>query len=264
MYNSNSPQPLGSFYFGFELTTSKGQVVSGGAPQVFLGRDRTTPALGPFPATWHPFEFTGFGDKAPRSAFPGTYSTTVTVPEPGTYTAAVVLTTGGKRAAGASTAETPVPVTTDKIPAAIGSPAIPVDTPVATTTKALEEICTRRPPDPMHAISLADALKNGKPTVVTFATPALCESMFCGPVVDEQLGAFQKIGAEAANFIHVEEFLPGPGGVIHQDGLSPGFTKWGFTSEPWTIFIDARGVIRGRFEGPFTDGQIEAVLQPLL
>src|SRR2546427_779834 len=49
----------------------------------------------------------------------------------------------------------------DTPPNPVGSKATSVATPVATTEHGLREICTRRPPDPMHSISLADALKNG-------------------------------------------------------------------------------------------------------
>jgi hypothetical protein len=111
----------------------------------------------------------------------------------------------------------------------------------------------------MHYISLADALTNGKPTVVSFATPALCTSMLCGPVVDEQILVFQKFGKDAANFIHVEEF---PTGDVAKP--APAFVQWGFQTEPWVIVIDAGGIIRARMSGPATADMIEAALTPLL
>ena len=49
-------------------------------------------------------------------------------------------------------------------------------------------------------------------------------------------------------------------GKIHEHRLH----DWGFETEPWTIVIDRKGVIRGRFVGPVTAPQIEAFLQPLL
>src|SRR6266542_4321148 len=138
-----------------------------------------------------------------------------------------------------------------------------VSTPVATTTQGLKQICTRNPPDPMHYVSLDKALTNSRPTVVTFATPLLCTSKLCGPVVDEQLAAFTKIGGQRANFIHVEEFLPGPSlkpPPATAENTSPAFKAWKFQSEPWTIVIDKHGIIQGRFEGPFTAPQIEAAV----
>ena len=118
---------------------------------------------------------------------------------------------------------------------------------------------TRTPVDDMHFISLDKALKNGKPTVVSFATPKFCSSRLCGPVVDEQLLVFQKVGAEKANFIHVEEF---PEQDVSKP--APAFLAWGFESEPWVIVIDGEGTIRARFLGPATADMIEAALNPLL
>jgi hypothetical protein len=46
-------------------------------------------------------------------------------------------------------------------------------------------------------------MASGKPTVVSFATPLLCGSRMCGPVVDEQLLVFDELD-DRANFIHVE------------------------------------------------------------
>jgi hypothetical protein len=262
--NSDSPLRVGKGYFGFALITGEGQLITGGSPQVWVARDETTRALGPFPATW--FAFTAYEkthDTSPRSDLAGTYATTIDFPSPGNWNVAVTISDGSKKFAGAGA----VPVTTGKVVAQVGTRAISLKTPVAKTVAGRQQICTRKPPDPMHYISLDRALRNHKPTVVTFATPLLCESMLCGPVVDEQLLAFEKIGAAKANFIHVEEFLPGKDlqpPPATADNASPAFKAWGFQTEPWTIVIDTHGIIQARFEGPVTAPQIEAALAPLL
>jgi hypothetical protein len=262
--STGSPSSPGKTYFGFGLVTNTGEVVTGGSPRVWLAKDLTSRPLGPFPSTWYPFApASAFDDTAPRSALPGTYATTLEVPGLGSWLVAATLSEGSDRLFGQAVLQ----ATDEQLPAALGSKAISTKTPVAHTLKGLRQICTRPPPDPMHYISLDQALKNGKPTVVSFATPLLCESMLCGPVVDEQLLAYQQIGKDKANFIHVEEFLPGedftpPPATV--ENRSPAFKKWGFETEPWTIVIDRKGVIRGRFEGPVTAPQIEAFLQPLL
>jgi hypothetical protein len=145
-----------------------------------------------------------------------------------------------------------------KVTAAVGSKAMPVGTPVATTAAGRKKICTREPACPLHTISLDDALTAGRPTVVTFATPLLCSSQMCGPVVDEQMVAADKLGGKAS-FIHVEIY---PSRNTAKPART--FLQYGFTTEPWLLVVDRDGVIRARHEGPVTAGQIEDALRPLL
>jgi hypothetical protein len=116
----------------------------------------------------------------------------------------------------------------------------------------------------MHYVSLADAFTNGKPTVAVFSTPLLCQSRLCGPVTDEVMLVFQKLGKAGANFVHVEEFLPGPDLKPDASKFSPGFRKWDLTTEPWVFVIDKKGVIRDRYQGPTTAPMIETSMRPLL
>jgi hypothetical protein len=111
----------------------------------------------------------------------------------------------------------------------------------------------------MHYISLDAALGSGRPTVVVFATPLLCSSRMCGPVVDEVLDVYERVGPTRANFVDVEVYP-------QRDSKRPApeFLRWGFQSEPWVLVIDRAGIIRGRFEGPVVAAQITDALQPLL
>jgi hypothetical protein len=264
LLSSHSPVKPGKSYFGFALVTSNGGVITRGSPKVWVAQDERGVALGPFSATWYPFApASEFDDTSPRSELPGTYATEIDVPSTGNWIVAVTAEAEGKPAAGTARLE----VTDQALPAEIGTKAISVETPVAHSEAEAREICTRDPPDPMHYISLDGALTNGKPTVVSFATPLLCESQLCGPVVDEMLKAFEATGKDKANFVHVEEFLPGPDLTPPSatlENAAPAFKAWGFDTEPWTIVIDGDGIIRARFEGPVTAPQIEAALQPLL
>lgn len=242
----------------FDLTSGPTSALQGGTPHVFAAKSATDPnPLGPFPMRWS--LFTGYqktGDTSPKSPIPGIYWGEIDIPSPGTWTFAAQASDGSKTGVGVAGG---VVLGPDTVLAAVGSKAKPTPTPVATTPAAIAKICTRVPVDEMHYISLDDAVKNGKPTVVSFATPKFCESMLCGPVVDEQILVFQKVGKDRANFIHVEEF---PGGDVAKP--APAFLAWGFQSEPWVIVIDGDGIIRARFLGPATADMIEAALKPLL
>jgi hypothetical protein len=262
----STPVNPGVQTFSFYLAATQAGPIIQASPRVWVARSNNAQAVGPTPAVWYPMVgYDETHDTSPRSPLAvGVYSATIDLPSPGVWIVAAEIEGGGKRLTGTQA----VPVTSQPIPAGIGTHAIATRTPVATTQRSAEEICTRRPPDPMHYVSLDDALKNGLPTLIVFATPLLCESQTCGPVVDEQVLVFDKYGPARANFIHVEEFLPGrdlkpPPPTVKN--LSPAFKAWKFDTEPWVIVIDHRGVVRARLgPGATAAEQIEAALRPLL
>ncbi len=66
----------------------------------------------------------------------------------------------------------------------------------------------------MHDVDLADVVGK-KPVVLLFATPALCVSRVCGPVVDIAEQVKSEVGDDVA-FIHMEIFTdndPNQGGA---------------------------------------------------
>jgi hypothetical protein len=245
----------GKSIYIFDLSTDQQTLLQEGTPQISIAKTEQAKPLGPFPATWS--LFTGYeqtGDNSPQSPIPGIYWGEIEIPSAGTWTIAAVAKDGNEPAIGVGHA-----VVLDQPVAAVGSQATSARTPVATTPAAIAKICTRDPVDDMHYISLDEALTNGKPTVVSFATPKFCASRLCGPVVDEQLLVFQKVGKDTANFIHVEEF---PTQDVSKP--APAFLQWGFQNEPWVVVIDGGGTIRARFLGPAVAPMIEHALDPLL
>jgi hypothetical protein len=193
-------------------------------------------------------------DKSPRSELTGFYVAEVDLPSAGNWLAVAVIEAGAAKAAGQGA----IPVK-DKVVAQVGSKAISGKTPVATGQAELAKICTREPPCPLHYISFDQALQNGKPTAISFATPLLCESRMCGPVVDEQMLAFQSVGKDKTNFVHLEIYPQ-----RDTNKPAPLFVKWGFQSEPWLIVIDHDGTIRSRLgEGPVVASEIESAITPL-
>jgi hypothetical protein len=257
LINAQSQLPTGRQLFTFGLSTPDNNLVSEGKPQVWTAKDETSKALGPFPAEWRVMDaYDKTGDKSPRSPLVGFYAAEVEFPSPGNWLVAAVVDDGGRRSAGRAA----VPVA-NKVVAQVGSKALATPTLVAKgkSDSDLEKVCTRKPPCPMHDVSLDRAITSGKPTAVSFSTPLFCSSQMCGPAVDELLLVARGAG-KAANFVHVEIYpnVEKPGKPVKA------FTRWGFESEPWTIVIDAKGVIRARFEGPVTAAEISEALRPLL
>ena len=253
LLGAQSQLPVGRSLYTFGLATADNRLVAGGSPQVWVARDDTSKAAGPFPSRWFELKaYTQTGDTGPRSPLHGFYGAEVELPEAGNWMVAAALDSGGRLVGQGA-----VPVSAE-VPAAVGTRAKPLKTPVATSPAGRKKICTREPACPLHAISLDKALAAGKPTVLNFGTPLLCSSQMCGPVVDEQMVAADKLGARAS-FIHVEIYPS-------RDTAKPvkALTDYGFTTEPWILVIDRDGVIQARFEGPVTAGQIEDALRPLL
>lgn len=130
---------------------------------------------------------------------------------------------------------------------------------------AFAEVSTRNvEADRLHEVSVADALSQGKPLVVVFASPHFCVSAVCGPVVDVVEQVQTAFGTEA-NFIHIE---PWDLVAAREDGRlvpAPVMNEWRLPSEPWVFVTDAGGHVVARFEGAVAGPEIErAILLALL
>ena len=68
-----------------------------------------------------------------------------------------------------------------------------------------EAVDTRRPTSDMHDVSFDDVVGK-KPVALLFATPQLCQSRVCGPVVDIALQLREKYG-DRMEFIHQEVYV---------------------------------------------------------
>jgi hypothetical protein len=254
LLGAQSQLPVGTGLYTFGLATPDNRLVTGGAPEVWVALNDTGRAAGPFPTRWFELEaYEETKDTSPRSPLRGFYGAEVEFPEAGNWMVAATTEVDGGRAVGSGG----VPVAAE-VPAAVGSKAKALSTPVATTAAGRKKICTREPACPLHEVSLDDALKEGRPTVVNFGTPLLCTSRICGPVVDEQMVVADKLG-DRASFVHVEIY---PSRDTSKP--VPALTEYGFTTEPWMLVVDRDGVIRARYEGPVTAAQIEDALRPLL
>lgn len=134
-------------------------------------------------------------------------------------------------------------------------PAIKTET-LADVDGVAAKIDTRVPPSEMHDISLDDALKQGKPIVLVFATPALCLSRVCTPVVDVAEQTKARIGDDAI-FIHQEIYRENNPNLNYRTPV----LRFGLTTEPFTFVIGPDGRVSKHFEGPFTADELEAAVK---
>jgi len=142
---------------------------------------------------------------------------------------------------------------------AVGSAAPRSRNIIARDVKDLHQIDTSPRPDPrLHQVRIVDAIAQGKPQVIVFATPQFCTSRMCGPVVDIVRTLLPAYGKRVA-FTHQE---------IWQDFASKkAFStvdEWRLQSEPWIFVVDGQGIIRAKFEGLVTERELESALQQIL
>ena len=142
-------------------------------------------------------------------------------------------------------------------PPDVGQHAIVVHTPtIASVGGRASLIDTRVPPaSDLQQVDFASVVGH-KPTVLMFATPQLCQSRVCGPVVDVEDQVRSQTPSSVA-FIHVE--------IYKNNTVSAGFlpqvAAWHLPTEPWTFVIDRAGRISSRFEGALSADELTAAVK---
>lgn len=117
----------------------------------------------------------------------------------------------------------------------------------------------------LYQISLGDAIQNGKPTVVVFASPAFCTNAVCGPQV-EVLSNLSASYGDAADFVHVDLFTNPKEiqGDLTRAKKTPLLDEWGLVSQEWTFVMDRDGVVVGRFENFVPQLELEPSLESVM
>ena len=104
----------------------------------------------------------------------------------------------------------------------------------------------------------ADAIAQGKPQLIVFATPQFCTSRMCGPVIDIVRALLPAYGKRVA-FTHQEIWQD-----FAEKKIFPTVEEWRLFTEPWIFVVDGRGIIRAKFEGLVTAHELEEALQQVL
>jgi hypothetical protein len=180
----------------------------------------------------------------------GVYVADALLPTAGVWKALAI--TGGKRV--------PFAVQVNVQPKApgVGASAPRAPSPTKVDPLGVKPICTRTPPCPLHAVSLSEVIGTGRSVAVLFATPALCQSQYCGPVLDELL-KIKGPYADLVTFVHVDIYRSSTGAE-----LAPTVEAWGLESEPWLYTVDGGGTIVGRLDGAFGGDEMTAQLDALV
>lgn len=181
----------------------------------------------------------------------GIYTVDVTLPQAGAYLGVVEVSGRGDASLAfqvQETAKAPVP----------GQPAPRAASPTFADPMGVDPICTRNPPCPLHDVSLDTAIGAGKPVAVLLATPARCESRYCGPVLDDLLTLVDRY-RDRVTIVHVEIYKSLTG-----SDLVPTVGAWGIQTEPWLFGVDATGNVTARLDGAFGHDEQQQLLQRLV
>jgi hypothetical protein len=192
-----------------------------------------------------------------QDPFAAIYAAQVPFRKPGAYSVLVATTVNGKLVA----APTQVQVSSgaaDPIPE-VGEqpPHVQTDT-LASAKGDVASIDTRQPPDDMHGDSFADVVGK-KPVALLFATPQLCQSRVCGPVVDIAAQLKAKYGKQM-DFIHQEVYVDNN----PNKGLRPPLQQFHLRTEPWLFVVGRDGRITARMEGSVGVSAFEQALKTAL
>ena len=112
----------------------------------------------------------------------------------------------------------------------------------------------------LNELTVAEAVATGKPVLVAIATPAYCESRFCGPLMEAVVVAlWEEFGGEV-QFVHVEPYELEEVRATGRLVAIPLLEDWQLQTEPW-IFIAARGgAVTAKFEGVASLEDVRAAL----
>ena len=178
--------------------------------------------------------------------FVANYEALVDLEKTGLHRALVVSDLGGGRRIAATLDFEVASAKKDQIPD-VGEPAPAVRTDTLASLKGDETLLSTRDPaaPELHKDVFADVVGK-KPVALLFATPALCQSRVCGPVVDEALQLKAEYG-DRITFIHQEVFE----GNDANQGLRPPLRRFKLQTEPWLFTVKADGTIAARLEGSF-------------
>jgi hypothetical protein len=146
----------------------------------------------------------------------------------------------------------------------IGEQAPKIDSPTAADVDGdLTKLTSASEPNAaFYDMSIEDALANDKPTVLLFATPAFCQTRFCGPDYEITSGLQQRYG-DQLNFVHVEVYSGLPNPEANGFQFAEPMDDFGLRTEPWLYVIDADGTVTWRVEGLFTEGEVVTALAEL-
>ena len=236
---------VGRNRFGFGVFTADFTPIDDADVAIYVAHGPNGNAEGPYPARIESLEtdpaFTAQTTANDPDSAKVVYVTDLNLDQPGEWRMLALVRRGGEL--NASLLPSAVVKTNSPVPE-VGDKAPVIHTPTTDDVGDVSKIDTRIPPDDMHDVDFADVVGK-QPIALLFATPALCQSRVCGPVVDVAGQVKRDTDTDTA-FIHME---------IYEDNMPPKLRsqviEYGLTTEPWLFMIGCDGKVTERIEGAF-------------
>lgn len=240
------------------FTTGNEQVADAEVALYFAKQEDRGPVIGPLPAQVTSLEvkpaYRAAGED-PTEAQNVYVVPKVEFDRKGPWVAVAMI----KGRGGLEAARVPSPAVGENSVPLVGERAPLIHTPTAADVGAdLAKIDTRVPHDRMHKVDFAEVVGK-RPIVLVFATPALCQSRVCGPVVDVAQQVADRYKGRA-DFVHMEVYNDND----PSQGIRPQLRAYRLPTEPWTFLIDRGGVIRDRLEGAYGVPELEAAMRTIV
>ena len=122
-----------------------------------------------------------------------------------------------------------------------------------------------------YASTVAEAVTSGQPAIIFFATPAFCQTGFCGPTIELVTSVAREYEGKVA-YVNVEPYQ------LHEtvDGLRPALDAdghlqpvaaaldYGIPVEPYLFIVDAQGDVFAKFEGIVGGDELRAAIEDVL
>ncbi len=145
----------------------------------------------------------------------------------------------------------------------VGDPAIPTEH--RTLSEAGGDVSlvstAAQPIEEMLDLTVAEALENGRPSVIAFVTPAFCQTRFCGPVLEAVVAPVWHDFGDRVNFVHVEPYeieTARSQGVLQP---VPAVLEWKLETEPFIYVVDADGIVTAAIEGITDEAELRAAVE---
>ena len=248
----------GTNRYGFALFDPAQKQIAGAPVALYTASRNGTHLRGPFVARSESLavapQYTSKTSSQDAGAAKSVYVADINFPKAGKYQVVAVAKLDGRLVlSSAFEAQVGQPGGPPKV----GEAAPKVHTPTLDSVAGdAARISTRSPaPTELLTTDLFDVYGK-KPVALLFATPALCQSRVCGPVVDvlEEARATDKSGKAAyiTNEIYKENRV--------DRGLRTQPAAYGLPTEPWLFVLDAQGKVVERIEGAFSVAEVRRAI----